>query len=78
MSAEPKFDGGPAFPEAGLSGLPNGEFIHGHPGMSLRDYFAAKAMQGLIAACTDNGYVDEIVADQAYGLADCMLKARAA
>lgn len=36
-------NGGPAFPEAGLSGLPNGEFIHGQAGMTLRDYFAAKA-----------------------------------
>lgn len=38
-----KNTGGPAFPEAGLSGLPNGEFIHGQSGMTLRDYFAAHA-----------------------------------
>lgn len=37
------YDGGPAFPEPGLSGLPNGEFIHGQPGMSLRAYFMAHA-----------------------------------
>lgn len=33
-------DGGPAFPEAGLSGLPNGEFLYGRSGMSLRAYIA--------------------------------------
>ena len=32
--------GGPAFPEAGLSGLPNGEFIYGQSGMTLREYYA--------------------------------------
>lgn len=37
-------DGGPAFPEAGLSGLPNGEFIHGRSGMSQRALFAAILM----------------------------------
>lgn len=37
------YDGGPAFPEAGLSGLPNGEFIHGRAGMSLLAYFMAHA-----------------------------------
>jgi hypothetical protein len=42
-------DGGPAFPEAGLSGLPNDMFIQPRPGMTLRDYFAAKAMQGLLS-----------------------------
>ncbi len=36
-------DGGPAFPEAGLSNLPNGEFIHGRAGMTLRDYLIAHA-----------------------------------
>lgn len=39
----PADDGGPAFPEPGLSGLPNGEFIHSRPGMSLRAYFMAHA-----------------------------------
>lgn len=47
MSAK---DGGSAFPEHGLSGLPNGEFIHPMPGMSLRDWFAGKALEGDLAA----------------------------
>ena len=42
-------DGGPAFPVPGLSNLPNGDFIHPEWGMTLRDYFAAKAMQALLS-----------------------------
>ena len=46
--------------------------------MSLRDYFAAKAMQSLLMAPTDswpNG-VDISVSVAAYQLADSMLEAR--
>ena len=43
-------------------------------GMTLRDYFAAKAMQALI---DNDGLFSEIPA-QAYALADAMLKAREA
>jgi len=41
-------------------------------GMTLRDYFAAKAMQGLI----DNDGLFSEIPTQAYELADAMLKAR--
>ena len=41
-------------------------------GMTLRDYFAAKAMQGLMDAAMP---MPEI-ADAAYAMADAMLKAR--
>lgn len=48
-------------------------------GMSLRDYFAAKAMQGILVNTERNefsfGKVDEI-ASKAYELADAMLRAR--
>lgn len=48
--------------------------------VDLRDYFAAKAMQGIIAASGDkNGTVDfddEAVAKNAYAMANDMLKAR--
>ena len=45
-------------------------------GMTLRDYFAAKAMQGLLASTTSsNGMV---IAKDAYLLADAMLEAREA
>lgn len=43
------------------------------PGMTLRDYFAAKAMQALLA---DNQASDQLIARYAYDQADAMLKAR--
>lgn len=50
------------------------------PGMTLRDYFAAKAMQGVIAqACgTALGSDPKYAADYAYAAADAMLAAREA
>ena len=66
-------NGGPAFPAF--------EFHQGHGqmmavgGMTLRDYFAAKAMHGLLA----NGGTDAgLMSHAAYIVADAMLKARAA
>ena len=38
-------DGGPAFATSGLSGLPNGEFVYGQVGMTLRDYAAIHSTQ---------------------------------
>lgn len=69
-------DGGWAFPMAGNGD--NRATIHG---MTLRDYFAAKAMQGLLASLahpdSDIGIVieDEIVR-HAFRVADAMLEAR--
>ena len=51
---------------------------NGHQGMTLRDYFAAKAMQGLLTAEIVGEYSNEHVAEIAYVLADAMLKAREA
>ena len=46
-------------------------------GMDLRDYFAAKAMQGNIAACPTGDYLDiGLCAKWAYDMADAMMKAR--
>ena len=48
-------------------------------GISQRDYFAAKAMQGMLAACT--GWSEagiERLAKCSYSTADAMLKARGA
>lgn len=45
-----KETGGPAFPIV-LNGNDN-DFVYG---MTLRDYFAAKAMQGLIASTSPEG-----------------------
>lgn len=62
--------GGPAFPTA----ADNGHAIN-QDGMTLRDYFAAKAMQGdFNAGVSDNEF--EAVAKRAYKAADAMLKAR--
>ena len=47
-------------------------------GMTLRDYFAAKAMQGLLTAEIVGDYSNEHVAEIAYVLADAMLKRREA
>jgi len=43
-------------------------------GMTLRDYFAAKAMQALI----DNDGLFVVIPTQAYAIADVMMKAREA
>ena len=49
-------------------------------GMTLRDYFAAKAMQGMIAASGNKEgtvqYDDDCVSKNAYLMADKMLKAK--
>ncbi|EOU4995746.1 hypothetical protein ACOJ84_004051 [Morganella morganii] len=67
--------GGAAFP---ASGHPDMQFV-AQEGMTLRDYFAAKAMQGILVNAERNefsfGKVDEI-ASKAYELADAMLRAR--
>jgi hypothetical protein len=48
---------------------------NGHEGMTLRDYFAAKAMQADISADTWGGDY-EATALQSYAVADAMLEAR--
>ena len=60
--------GGPAFPTTVYT---NESF----QGMTLRDYFAAKAMQAEISA-NDWGGEIEATAFMAYKVADAMLKAR--
>lgn len=48
----------------------------GAPGMTLRDYFAAQAMQGAIASLKDGDDFTERGCEWAYKVADEMLKAR--
>ena len=48
---------------------------HGEEGMTLRDYFAAHAVQGLLA--NPNLREDFSIAKMAYTIADNMLKVRA-
>ena len=47
-------------------------------GMTLRDYFAAKAMTGLLTAEIVGEYSNEHVAGIAYRIADAMMEAREA
>jgi len=69
----------PAFPHAV-------EYVSGdcgaiipHGGMTLRDYYAAKAMASIVAAdTTQTKYRTDLVAQWAYELADAMLAAREA
>ncbi len=76
---EPINTGGPAFPVP----LNPGQSWQGMApcdGMTLRDYFAAKAMQGLLAQSmgTALGSNPKYAAEYAYATADAMLKAREA
>jgi hypothetical protein len=69
-----KNTGGPAFAVAELANIK-------WEGMTLRDYFAAKAMQGIIASEQpgDEEFATlEMCARDAYKYADSMLKAREA
>jgi hypothetical protein len=68
--------GGPAFPFPAYT-YQNGDINHGEWGMTLRDYFAAKAMQGLLSDTNVMGKPDEF-AVRAYKVSDAMLKAREA
>ncbi len=45
-----------------------------NPGMTLRDYFAAKAMQGMMVDVEQPRC--DYIADIAYEMADAMMKAR--
>lgn len=67
-------NGGQAFPVPGLSNLPNEQFVYPEGGMSLRDYFAAKAMQSLTKPQNSNSW--DWIASEAYTAADAMLQAR--
>ena len=73
-----KDTGGQAFPcfERGSAGA--GPLDLTDPGMTLRDYFAAKAMQGLLAQSCGSAMGSDPIngAQYAYAMADAMLKAR--
>ena len=68
-----KDTGGPAFPNAHFNNV---------NGMTLRDYFAAKAMQAIISQRGDfadaNYDSPVLIASASYMTADAMLKARGA
>lgn len=65
-------NGGPAFPIS-LPGLGD----NGASGMTLRDYFAAQSLQGLLACGIECGPKEvPIIASSCYVMADAMLRAR--
>jgi hypothetical protein len=74
--------GGPAFPQIELCQV-TGKTYAQHMGMNMRDYFAAKALQGLLAdpepfdLCDGDKTIADSYAREAYVYADAMLKARA-
>ena len=79
-----KDDGGSAFPlQASFAG---GEYFPGTDGMSLRDYFAAKAIQSILSIGDANANMflskprgrelTQWLAEDAYAYADAMLEAR--
>ena len=73
-----KDTGGQAFPCYERGGAGAGPLDLTDPGMTLRDYFAAKAMQGLLAQSCGSAMGSDPIngAQYAYAMADAMLKAR--
>ena len=90
-------NGGPAFPGQWYDFQPftGNQFVYGQwEGMTLRDYFAAKAMHAIIAEPVENGAQSflayskkrlglssegmDACAQVAYAMADAMLRAREA
>jgi hypothetical protein len=85
-------DGGPAFPPHMHYDASDGSFVIGHSnGMSLRDYFAAMALQGWLSGPCQGDVLDSYepdtdsfaqhqlaVAKTCYGYADAMIRAREA
>jgi hypothetical protein len=63
----------PAFP-TGIITDGKGKIIGGSNGMAMRDYFAAKAVQGLLASEVNAPL--KVFAIRAYAMADAMLEAR--
>ena len=57
-----------------IPAFPNNFTIERYQGLTIRDYFAAKAMQGLLAS--DVYASKDKFAENAYAMADAMMKAR--
>lgn len=84
--SEKKDDGGPAFPKIWESVNFGDGQIPSQGGITTRDYFAAKAMEGFIGGKmlsllefifgTSSRWSPEFVAERAYEYADAMLAER--
>lgn len=79
MSAPMHTDNPPAFPcetNGDANGFQSGAMLWTYPGMTLRDWFAGRAMEGICAHSDTWGLNRERIAAEAYNLADTMLCAR--
>lgn len=70
-----KTDNPQAFPQAQFRGDEQVDTAE-HGGMTLRDYFAAKAMQSLLSDHEVNSSTRENISEFAYKYADAMLEER--
>ena len=61
--------------KSGLPAFPTWNVVDITKGMTLRDYFAATALSGLLQYSNDS-YDDDAIAQLAYSLADAMMEAR--
>ena len=67
-----------AFPRGGYvipQDIDADQWMKGQEGMTLRDYFAANAMQGILSSTTTKPN-SQLIAEWAYNLADAMLEER--
>ena len=78
-----KIENPQAFPLTKEGRDPNGKTFEYNVGMTLRDYFAAKAIPGCIALISIDVLIDdgitpytEFITSTAYKIADAMLKER--
>jgi hypothetical protein len=67
-----------AFPHNTVVVDKEGGIVEHHKGMTMRDYFAAKAMQGMLAESGGGALHNTNLSEFAYLIADAMLKAREA
>lgn len=66
----------PAFPTRIITD-DKGKIIGGSNGMTLRDYFAASFVSsGHVFKCMSEGNKPALVAEQAYAMADALMRAR--
>jgi hypothetical protein len=63
---------GPAFPTLFIES----EYGSGYKGMTLRDYFAAQALAGLLSSGVKSKGWEETIAYDSYKIADAMLVRR--
>ena len=65
-------DGGSAFPGLFIED----DYGAGYSGMSIRDYFAAKALSGMMSRKDSDGWTQSEIASDCYKYADAMIKER--